>query len=82
MSVATQLVWGHTERPWGYEVRVDYLDGETVHNHVLTWPAEPTPAEIDALVESTRMQLQERSDAEALAEVEAAALAEFEQAIS
>ena len=41
-------VWGHTERPWGYEVRADYVDDDgAIWNEVIHWPKEPTAEEID-----------------------------------
>ena len=44
--------WGHTQREWGFEVRVDLTDTETgeISNEVFTFDAEPLEVELNALV--------------------------------
>jgi hypothetical protein len=46
MALTLKSVWGHTERPWGYEVRVDFVEDTTgvIHNEVMTFKAEPPKA--------------------------------------
>ena len=59
------LIWGHTIRPWGYEVRADYLDtAGKIHNEAFTFPSQPTQAEIDAAVEARRADLDDRVTAQ------------------
>jgi len=61
-------VWGHTPRPWGYEVRVDFTDDAGgIHNEVLTFAAEPSVSELDAAVAARLSQVEGRIAAEALA---------------
>lgn len=59
-------IWGHTERPWGYEVRVDYRGGAqgAIINEVVTFPTQPTQAESDAAVEAKRHLIEDRLIAE------------------
>jgi hypothetical protein len=61
MAIILESVWGHTERPWGYEVRVDYVDSDTgrIVNEVLTWDSQVAPAQsvIDAAVEERRLKV-------------------------
>ena len=43
--------WGHTPRPWGYEVRVDFTDDTgRIHNEVVTFPKEPDAKALEAAV--------------------------------
>jgi hypothetical protein len=53
-------VWGHTPRPWGYEVRVDFEDATGIHNEVLTFSKEPSAKELDAAVASRLSSVTER----------------------
>lgn len=54
------LIWGHTDRPWGYEVRVDYQDDNgKIYNEVLNFPSEPNQIEIESAVEVRRLKLVE-----------------------
>lgn len=59
MAVTVKSVWGHVQRPWGYEVRVDFTDDATgaVYNECMTFPSEPAQAELDARVESVRQRV-------------------------
>ena len=52
MALTAGTPWGHTVRPWGYEVRVDFTDADTgrIYNEVMTFPSEPVQASIDAEV--------------------------------
>jgi hypothetical protein len=44
-------VWGHTPRPWGYEVRVDLADeAGRIHNETLTFEKEPDEKQLDAAI--------------------------------
>lgn len=57
--------WGKAQRPWGYEVRADYLDtAGKIHNEAFTFPSQPTQAEIDAAVEARRVDLDDRLTAQ------------------
>jgi len=61
----TTLVWGHVERPWGYEVRVDFVDGDgRIYNECLTFAAEPDSSELDEAIESHRLMLESHLEAE------------------
>lgn len=51
MALTVLAVWGHTPRPWGYEVRVDFVDAAgAIHNEVLTFAKEPDEKVLDAAV--------------------------------
>ena len=51
MALQLMSAWGHTLRPWGYEVRADYVDDDgTIYNEVLTWPTEPDAKALDVAV--------------------------------
>lgn len=73
----TQLVWGHVERPWGYEVRVDLEHDGAIRNEVLTFAARPADDVLAARVEALRAGIEEREAARLAAEAEALAEAEF-----
>ena len=60
MAITLKSVWGHTERPWGYEVRVNFEEAGVIYNEVATFPQEPTQAVLDARVESLRVRLEEQ----------------------
>ena len=62
MSLALTSVWGCMERPWGYEVRVDFTDDATgaIHNEVLIFPKEPSAKELDDSVLARKMSLENR----------------------
>lgn len=46
-------IWGHTQREWGYEVRVDIEDSNgNIFNECLTFPEEPSETELNKAVES------------------------------
>lgn len=61
MALTLTSVWGHTSRPWGYEVRVDFTDDATdIHNEVLTFPKEPGAEELDAAVLSLKEKVESR----------------------
>lgn len=70
MAIIKQTAWGHTPRPWGYEVRVDFTDDAgMIHNECLTFPKEPSAKELDAKILSLQAAVEERI---ALAATEAA----------
>ena len=51
-------IWGHCQREWGYEVRVDFVDEYgSVFNECISFPSLPSQAEIDAKIEETRQRL-------------------------
>ena len=62
MSLALTSVWGCMERPWGYEVRVDFTDDATgaIHNEVLIFPKEPSAKELDNSVLTRKVSLEDR----------------------
>ena len=62
MSLTLTSVWGHTARPWGYEVRVDFTDDATgaIHNEVLIFPKEPSAKELDDSVLARKVSLEYR----------------------
>lgn len=45
-----QLIWGQVQRPWGYEVRVDFIDNGKIYNEQLLFPSIPTQQELDAAI--------------------------------
>ena len=68
MPLRLLSVWGHTPRPWGYEVRVDFADeAGAIHNEVLTFEKEPDAATLNAAVEARQTALTERIAAEVAA---------------
>ena len=62
MSLTLTSVWGRMERPWGYEVRVDFTDDATgaIHNEVLIFPKEPSAKELDNSVLTRKVSLEDR----------------------
>lgn len=52
--------WGSVIRPWGYEIRVDFIDdvSATRYNEVLTFAAEPTSSELDEAVSARLIKLE------------------------
>ena len=66
-TLTAQPVWGSVQRPWGWEVRVDFADDEgRIHNEVLTFPVEPPARELDAAVAVRLALVERRLAAEAL----------------
>jgi len=65
MALTLLSVWGHTSRPWGYEVRVDFEDGLAIYNEVLTFKAEPSAKELDVSILSRKASLESRIAVEA-----------------
>jgi len=52
MKLTFDRFWGHTERPWGYEIRVIFKDEEGRDvNDVLTFEKKPTEKEIQGILE-------------------------------
>jgi hypothetical protein len=68
MSIKLMSAWGHVSRPWGFEVRVDFVDAATgiIYNEVVTFPKEPDEKELDAKVLSIQSSLESRLAFEAL----------------
>ena len=62
MSLTFISVWGRMERPWGYEVRVDFTDDTTgaIYNEVLIFPKEPSAKELDDSVLARKVSLEDR----------------------
>ena len=61
MPLSLTSVWGHTPRPWGYEVRVDFTDDASgIHNEVLTFPKEPSAKELEDAVASLQSVVEKR----------------------
>lgn len=59
MALTLERVWGATERPWGYEWRVDYRDGDgVIQGHALTFPSLPSKADRDQAVARLQQQLE------------------------
>lgn len=51
--------WGHTTRPWGYEIRVDFTDENgQIYNECLTFRAVPTPAQLDDAIATRKAALE------------------------
>jgi len=52
MKLTFDRLWGHTERPWGYEIRVIFKDEEGRDvNDVLTFEKKPTEEEIQKMLD-------------------------------
>lgn len=67
MAIVKTFVWGHTSRPWGYEIRVDFTDDATgIHNEVLTFSKEPQIAELEVAIASLSTQVAARIALEAV----------------
>ena len=67
MGLKLESIWGRVERPWGYEVRVDFTDDEgRIHNETLTFEKEPDEKALDAAVAARLSQVEGRIAAEAL----------------
>jgi hypothetical protein len=64
--IILKTLWGHTPRPWGYEIRADFSDDATsrVFNEILGFDAEPGQQEIDDKVSATTDRLQAMIDQE------------------
>ena len=60
MALTLKSVWGHTPRPWGYEVRVDFEDATGIRNEVMTFKAEPSAKELDDAVASLKSGVEGR----------------------
>jgi hypothetical protein len=61
MTITLKSIWGHTERPWGFEVRVDFTDDSgAIHNEVMTFPKEPEQKELDDAVASLKVSVESR----------------------
>jgi hypothetical protein len=61
MTITLKSVWGRVQRPWGYEVRVDF-DGDDgrIHNEVLTFPSQPSEDDLNARVASLQSVVETR----------------------
>jgi len=51
-------IWGEVIREWGYEIRVDYTDGEQTYNECLTFPDIPDEKELKNEIERRRQVLE------------------------
>lgn len=60
MAIVKTSVWGHTPRPWGYEVRVDFEDAGAIYNEVMTFKTEPDAKELDDAVLSSKSSVESR----------------------
>ena len=59
MTLILDRIWGRVQRPWGYEVRADYLDDTGgVYNEVLVFAASPDDAMLAAAVEARRVRVE------------------------
>jgi hypothetical protein len=66
MALKLLSVWGRVPRPWGYEVRVDFVDeAGAIRNEVLTFEREPDEKQLDAAVAALADSLTARIAAEA-----------------
>lgn len=51
--------WGHIERPWGYEIRCDFIDdGGRIYNETYIFESKPEAKELDASIESSIKRLE------------------------
>lgn len=51
--------WGHVQRDWGYEVRVDFTGADgTIANEVLTFSVEPSSQELEAEIAARKARLE------------------------
>lgn len=62
-------------RPWGYEVRADYIDGKEIYNETLTFAKEPDQKTIEQAAVARLLELQKRyalpTKAEKIAQLQA-----------
>jgi len=67
MSELLHRIFGHQQRPWGYEVRADVWDESDNHYPIcMTWPNEPTETQIDTEVDRRIVNLQAELDFNAI----------------
>lgn len=68
VEITLLRTWGHVQRPWGYEVRMDFTDNATgvIYNEVMTFKAEPSAKELDKSVLARKASLESRIAVEAL----------------
>lgn len=61
-DITPQNPWGMVQRDWGWEVRVDFINNDTgeIYNEVLTFPTEPTQADIDKAITERLMDIRRR----------------------
>ena len=53
--------WGHVQREWGYEIRVDFTsDDGQIYNEVLTFDTEPTEEEMSVRISSLQSTVEQR----------------------
>jgi hypothetical protein len=52
-------LWGHTDRPWGYEIRCTFTDDKGVdYCECLTFKAPPTQKELDSRIATTQARVE------------------------
>jgi hypothetical protein len=53
--------WGHIQREWGFEVRVDVTDDSgKIHNEVIVFDKEPQPDELTKKVDELQLMVAAR----------------------
>ena len=56
------LIWGQVERPWGYEVRVNFTDEQgKIYNEVLNFKEKPKEEELADSVKQLKAQVEMRA---------------------
>ena len=66
MAIKTKLIWKKIERPWGYEVRVDFEDDGKTYNEVLTFFKDPDDKSVDLEIASRMKVVENRIAFEAI----------------
>lgn len=61
----TITTWGRVQRPWGFEVRVDFDNGHLVLNESVTFPREPSDPELTAAIDALRPRIAAEREARA-----------------
>lgn len=58
MDIEILNIWGDTERPWGYEIRVDLKTENKIYNEILTFKKKPTVDEINEAIQDKKSRIE------------------------
>jgi len=52
-------IWGHVKRPWGYEIRADFIDDKNrIYNEVLIFRVKPSSEELAEQIQAAQDRLE------------------------
>jgi hypothetical protein len=62
MAITIGKPYGHIQRGWGYEVRVDYLDEELkrTHHEVFIFKGEPDSKQLEVAIAARKVVVEDR----------------------